>query len=256
MTVIGFANVMYTLWDVETLTNVTSWGQEYEVTKYTYIKNISKDLKTVRELYPDAPYDETLKGKSHTFIIGDEPKKPVCPNVFAFGKYTGKRFDEVNDYGYIAWYFNNTSDADVRTEIAHVLTDDCGYQIVGYNSDDDITLKKCLSVDDSEYDYIINHNANCECAKQKIADKDVDFIAETNLYFYESIDGKDMFCTCANEITYLFDEVKEMSYQGYTYYLPILNGKAKRIKNKTIIVKDFEVIDNLTIKVLDFDIEK
>ena len=64
-----------------------------------------------------------------------------------------------------------------------------------------------------------------------------------------------------NDIIYQFD-VQEYSYQGMLYYLPVINGKAKRIKNKTIILTNYEYCplddNNVTIivQVKDFIIKK
>ena len=45
----------------------------------------------------------------------------------------------------------------------------------------------------------------------------------------------------------LVEDYKEMYYQGYSYHLPVVNGKSKRLKNKTIKVntKDYQVIDGV-----------
>lgn len=60
------------------------------------------------------------------------------------------------------------------------------------------------------------------------------------------------------EITFQFDEVKECYYRGYSYFLPVINGKSKRIKNKTIRITDFEIldIDNLIVKINNLEIVK
>ena len=61
------------------------------------------------------------------------------------------------------------------------------------------------------------------------------------------------------DIIFHFAEIKENYYQGYTYYLPILNGKAKRFKNKNIKVTKYSYSVNnriVTINVEDFEIMK
>ena len=50
-----------------------------------------------------------------------------------------------------------------------------------------------------------------------------------------------------------------MSYQGWPYYLPMVNGKAKRIKNKWITVNKYTYEPNdygFTVNVIDFEISK
>jgi hypothetical protein len=74
-----------------------------------------------------------------------------------------------------------------------------------------------------------------------------------------NVDDEGYFCS-EEDILYHFPEVKENYYQGFPYYLPVLNGKAKRIKNKNIKIKKFTYsVDNynrLVIEILDFEIVK
>lgn len=66
MRAIGFATKFYTLWDVVTEDMYTTFGHKHYKTgvKTTcfYIKNISMDLDKVKELYPDVPIWEDLRG--------------------------------------------------------------------------------------------------------------------------------------------------------------------------------------------------
>ena len=60
-------------------------------------------------------------------------------------------------------------------------------------------------------------------------------------------------------ILFKFNDVKINYYNGFEYGLPLVNGKAKRIKNKTIKIKDYkyEITKYDTIvEVLDFAIVK
>ena len=61
------------------------------------------------------------------------------------------------------------------------------------------------------------------------------------------------------DVLYKFEEVKVNHYNGFLYYLPVLKGKAKRVKNKTLIITkfDYEVNENvLNINIKDFKITK
>ena len=60
-------------------------------------------------------------------------------------------------------------------------------------------------------------------------------------------------------ILFKFNDVKLNYYNEFEYGLPLVNGKAKRIKNKTINIKDYkyEITKYDTIvEVLDFTIVK
>ena len=101
MTVIGFANVYYTLWEVTSETRRSS-KEVFKITHYNYIKNISKSFDKAKELYPTASYDEFLKGKSASFVTSEKIEQPE--DCFNFGKYTGQKFSESTDYSYMMWY--------------------------------------------------------------------------------------------------------------------------------------------------------
>ena len=60
-------------------------------------------------------------------------------------------------------------------------------------------------------------------------------------------------------ILFKFNNVKLNYYNGFEYGLPLVNGKAKRIKNKTIKIKDYayEITKyDIIVEVYDFVIAK
>jgi hypothetical protein len=62
---IGFAEQFYTLW----------WVTENEAVKgYTFVKNISKSVERVNELYPDVKIDANLRGKRGSFYVSNGPQ--------------------------------------------------------------------------------------------------------------------------------------------------------------------------------------
>ena len=86
--------------------------------------------------------------------------------------------------------------------------------------------------------------------------KDIDFIATSNLRI--DIEDETKGYIEDNHICYAFENVKELWYNGWNYGLPTINGKAKRIKNKKIIVTDFEIkdLEYREVLVKSFNIEK
>lgn len=59
------------------------------------------------------------------------------------------------------------------------------------------------------------------------------------------------------KITYKFEKVKECEYQGHKYFLPMLNNSGKRVKGKTIVITDYEFLENeKRILIKNFTIEK
>lgn len=75
-----------------------------------------------------------------------------------------------------------------------------------------------------------------------------------------NIDSDGMYTDYDSNVTYVFEQIQQKAYNGYSYYLPVLNGKAKRIKNKKVIITKYntEKFDDglLLIKIIDFKIEK
>lgn len=233
---IGLANEYYTLWTVSKDRKTDSYGRTYTEMNFTYLKNISKDLDKVKSLYPNLDIDTTLRGR-HIFNKKVYDKLP--DDSFNFGKYRGQKFSEVEDNDYMVWYFGSESNESRKSALGIVL-ESRGYVLNGYTyiSPEEYAKKMEEIEKSNEMFYsIIDGNTN-EIYPTRNLDE----------YGMVEVDG----------ITYKFPEIKENYYNGFYYYLPVLNGKAKRIKNKKIILKKIEVIDEETkqIEVLDFEIAK
>lgn len=236
MLTIGYANVFYTLWYV-TEETCQSGNETYKIFHFNFVKNISKSYDVAREQYPDAPYNETLKGKSRSFT--ERKRIEYSVDCFGFGKYTGKELVDCEDYPYLMWYYNADLNPARRAIIRPILIAQ-GY---GFTDTD-----QCL--DPVEWDEFKEYEELRIQARERIENSNVDFTPTCN----PDCDGL-LLC---NEITYHFPNVKECYYQGFSYYIPLLNGKGKRIKNKQVVVKSFEVenLEDRIIKVIDFEVVK
>lgn len=246
ITAIGFSNKYYTLWHIEEETRPLSNGCNYMVTHYTYIKNISFDKETALAKYPDAVIDENLRGKTKSW--SSKPKE-VWNNVdvFRFGKYKFHKIDKVNDIQYISWYWDNIYDEKHKEYVENLLINN-GYEVRTYSDGD----KYLMSPEDLEIEREEINRQNSIINKIN-NNEELSFVSSYN----PDLDGE----IVIDNITYRFDEVAEYSYDGIPYYLPILNGKAKRIKNKKVIIKKYETIDlndngYIVVKIKDFIIEK
>ena len=239
---IGFSNKYYTAWEIYSETETTNYGKR-EITHYQYIKNLSFDFDTAKSKW-NGDFIEGLRGKSHSF---DTEKHIYDPEVFSFGKYYGTLISENKDYDYMHWYYNQICEENPtkQMEIIKGILEPLGYVFEKY---------QCYSPD--AWKVIQNYNKEIEEAKQRILNKDIDFIATSNLRI--DIEDETKGYIEENHICYAFENVKELWYNGWNYGLPTINGKAKRIKNKKIIVTDFEIkdLEYREVLVKSFKIEK
>ena len=231
---IGFANKFYTLWDV--IENITE-HDNYKDVQYVcnYIKNISFDLEAVREKYPDVEIWETLKGKHISFVT--TPKRVYTDiETFRFGKYDGKRIDDVTDIKYILWYVNEICDEDHKMYVESVLINK--YNYIKYND--------CFITVNEYNDIIEAENKQIEFINKLKNNEVIEYIPTYNLSEYYD-NGKTCGTLIINNIAFVVTDVVENWYNGFPYYLPVINGKGKRIKNKTIAITNYSFENNIVI---------
>lgn len=242
MKVIGFANKFYTLWEVTEETQDLGNGHKYVITHFYYIKNISFDKETAFAKYPGLDFDENLRGKTQSW----ETKKEVWDNVdtYRFGKFKYEKIGD-HDIDYLAWYWDQVS-GDHKEYVASVLKKH-GYEIRNW-SDNSQYLMSPKDLENERKSQLA-----MEEAMEKLNNSD-----SFEICFDHNPDDKG-YCR-VDDIFYHFQEVKENWYNGFPYYLPVLNGKSKRIKNKNINVKKFTVgtLNNgsIVVEILDFEIVK
>lgn len=258
MKVIGFANKFYTLWEVTEETKDLGNGRSYLITHFNYIKNISFDKYTALAKYPGVFIDKNLKGHTESWST----KKEIWNNVdtFRFGKYTGSKIDSVTDNNYIEWYWDNAS-GDHKEYVGKVL-ESRGYEIrtSNYSYEDYYSGKIIEKTNawlvgpeelEAERNNAIEINKKLEELKNA-----------TELIFTPIFNPNENGNICDNDcynIIYHFNEVKENYYRGFPYYLPVLNGNTKRIKNKNIKITDFTYTvedEKLIININNFEIIK
>lgn len=230
--VIGFTNKMYTLWQKTFIEN--NYGG-YDT--YTYVKNISMDFEEAKKQYPNAEIDLTLRGhKEITRMVFEKPQ--YNDDEFSFGKYAGQKIAESTDYNYLEWYYGQIDGDTTRKEIIKSILEPLGYGFRG---------EHCIMNPEWYQDYL-KEKATEEAAKKMVESGNIEFIPEYNIDYEGEIN--------VDGILYKFENVQECYYSGFSYYLPMLNGKSKRIKNKKVIVTEFEKLENDTILIKNFKIEK
>ena len=258
MKAIGFANKFFTLWEITEETRSLGNGRSYIITHYNYIKNISFDRETTEKLYPGVPVDENLKGHSASW----SSTKEVWDNVdtFRFGKYKDNKIDSVTDNNYLEWYWDNTS-GDHKEYVGKVL-ESRGYEIRTSNySYEDYYSGKII---EKTHTWLVGPE-ELEAERnnaREINEKLEEIKNATELIFTPTFNLNENGNICDNDcynIVYHFNEVKENYYRGFPYYLPVLNGNTKRIKNKNIKITNFTYVvedGKLTINIKNFEIIK
>ena len=218
---IGFANKFFTLWSIDTEPVYTTdaygkhWLTGYN-TRYTYHKNISFDLEKAKALYPTLEVQEDLRGKTNSWTT--ENKEDLCPQIMKFGKYYGKDINELleQDFQYLVWICENK-----------------GYSSNGkYAKNLPKVQEHFKAIEDASNKFINDRNNAFEAI---LTAGSYEFVAERNLkindgFAYIYVNEGDLCITFKFEQgTFSYNE-----YNGFAYGLPIVKGKAKRMKGKTV----------------------
>lgn len=219
---IGFANKFYTLWtiDTEPVYTTDSNGKHWLTghnTRYTYHKNISFDLEKAKELYPALSVSEDLRGKTNSWVSAND-KEDLCPHIMKFGKYYGKDVNELleEDFQYILWIYENK-----------------GYSSNGkYAKNLSKVQEHFKAIEDADNKLINDRNNAFEAILNAGS---FEFVADRNLKIYDGfayiyINEGDL---C---VTFKFEQgtFSRNEYNGFAYGLPMVKGKAKRMKGKAV----------------------
>jgi uncharacterized protein (DUF3820 family) len=218
---IGFANKFFTLWSIDTEPVYTTdaygkhWLTGYN-TRYTYHKNISFDLEKAKALYPTLEVQEDLRGKTNSWTT--ENKEDLCPQIMKFGKYYGKDINELleQDFQYLVWICENK-----------------GYSSNGKYAKNLPKVQEHFKAIEDASNKLINDRNNAFEAILNAGS--FEFVAERNLkindgFAYIYVNEGDLCITFKFEQgTFSYNE-----YNGFSYGLPIVKGKAKRMKGKTV----------------------
>lgn len=246
MLVIGFANQYYTLWDCYTEVQEFKHGVRLIKEHNNYIKNISINKDKAFALYPDAQFDENLRGKTRSFYSS---RKEFPNNVFHYGRYEGELYTNCHDYSYMAWYFEGNSID--RQEILKPILEKNGYYIYKWEPEGYVPCYKIMTIEQHEKQ--LKAEREREEARQQIIDGIKNGYLE--LFIECNIDENFEYQDYDSGLIFNFKEGKEHYYNGYVYWLPVLNGKAKRIKNKTIAITD-AIIEDDVITINNFNVIK
>lgn len=235
---IGFATEFWTLWeiDVEKTYTTDAYGRHWHTGNKvirTYIKNISTDLNKAIALHPNVPVNEDLRGHTRSWSSSESIDRPA--NIMWFGKYTGQDIAEIakTDLPYLLWALENANDGRLKAAIAElpeVIAE------LAKRADEKTRFFASIPVIGSgEVTVEVTGNPKDNQAPNNgfTGPAIIATIGQFN-FIHLFVPGK-------------YEGVKEYYYDGMPYYLPIIDGKATRVKGK-MMTCDVEVIDTNTVE--------
>jgi hypothetical protein len=232
--IIGFAEEFYTLWDhnVEPKYYLDAYGKHWHtgnVDHYYYIQNISKDLETAKAKYPGVPIDDGLRGKHNSWSSLNEFQEDPCPHILKFGKYAGHDINKLqySDLNYCLWLEQNANNWKLRGLVAELP------EVKAHRDAQDARRKADLA----KIPVFVNGlNSVPVVGNPKRLGEFVS--PERAEELGVNFDGFALVAQLdPGHCAYiLIDEVLkfEGNWSYPSYYLPVINGKARRIKNKTV----------------------
>lgn len=237
--VIGFAEQFWTLWtaEKEPVYLIGKDGNNYLTghnTKYSYVKNISKDQGIAKVAYPEAEIDPELRGvttRTHVALA----KEDLCPQIMKFGVHYAESIDVLvkSDLDYILWLIKdrpNTPNAQYAKK--HKVVLDHFRAIERRERRRKRTLAEQLDELTSKGYVTFESQKNLSLWHTGVSNNNYGFMGiktEGDLIYNLIFKPKD---------------VQVYSYQGIHYALPLVNGKPKRMKGKKVKVT-FEWINNI-----------
>ena len=218
---------VFTVWDIYYTYEPLDENRRYKISNYKYLGTVNEQSENIDTI----AYNRirSFKHKDIEFTNND---------TFRFGKYEGRKIKDVKDLRYTKWYFKQIEDANHKKFIKDYLYDN--WYEFRTSSDGEEYAVSPITI---KYENQRKIKQN-DTLKKAINGKKVLLEITSN----PKEDGR----IIVDGVVYYFPKVVSRYYEGYTYYVPITNGKAKRIKNKIIEANLFELngqifISNFTV---------
>jgi len=218
----SYKKQIYTIWDVYYTYEAIDENRQYKIANYKYLGSTAEPSENIDVI----AYNRlrSFKKKSIEFTNND---------TFRFGKYKGKKINEINDLKYTKWYFEIVEDPNHKEFVKNFLYDNWYEFKTNYEGKEYAvspqTLKKYDEIDERQK-YMLE--------KAKLGK-----VVMLEINSNPKEDGK----IIIDGITYYFPKVAPRYFNGIRYFVPICNGKAKRIKNKVIEAKLFNLDNDIFI---------
>ena len=239
---IGFSTKYFTLWDVKETTEfqrIDGLNLPYQKISYCYLQNLSMNeseakRKAIFKGVENFEIDFDLYGRNASFYHTKDLFSKIPSDksyFFEFGRLKGQKIQDCNDFDYLFWFFNESQNIHAKARLLENGFEDFEGQVVHAEHAKKIKLRDLVVKeieDKDEIEVIILSNLNSE--------NELRFELKNEVFFG---------VWNVNSKGYI--------YQGFEYFLPIIGGKPKRVKNKPVKVKigDFNAgiyqINELTI---------
>ena len=218
---IGFSTKYFTLWDVKETTEfqrIDGLNLPYQKISYCYLQNLSMNeseakRKAIFKGVENFEIDFDLYGRNASFYHTKDLFSKIPSDksyFFEFGRLKGQKIQDCNDFDYLFWFFNESQNIHAKARLLENGFEDFEGQIVHDEHAKKIKLRNLVF---SELK-----------SKKEIQ---VEILSNLNEHGCFRFSFK-------NEVLWggLFGMKKQMFYNGITYFLPIIDGKAKRFKGK------------------------
>ena len=238
--VIGFANKYFTLWEK---------GMDH----WYYVKNISMDEETAKAKYPGLEIN--LKFRGTRPIAFTKVEIPPFEGKFTKGRHKGIEIEGSQDEEYMKWYVENgvySTNEEKEAIIKEVEKfGNWKWEVQKYNYVDPYGEHRYGTIERFEKVKPKEEVDEIERVLNGLVSGTFEMFMEKNLDGYGNYTYYDKF---NNWYAIQFENFKEMYYAGYSYGLPMLNGKSKRVKNKTLRLTEVEQIEDKKFIVKNFEI--
>lgn len=223
---IGFSKKYFTLWNVITTDewkNVDGFFLPFKRTSFHYLKNLStNEREAKRKAYLNGvqnfEVDPRLIGRDLRSQIQERrfSKKATDESeIFEFGEYEGQIIRQCLDLDFVFWYYGKTYNLIAKN---HLL--DCGF--LEWNGHivhaDHFKKNKLRNLARNE----LNEKKEIKVFVQSNLNRQNEFTFEfKNELFHAKFNGNS----------------KRYKYRSIEFFLPIIDGRPKRIKGKKMIFK-------------------
>lgn len=222
--VIGFTEKFYTLWTYEAERVAIGQHNGYIKHNWCYIQNLSFDLEKAKGKFPNAEIDLQQKGNKSFSTIENYDNTP--DEVMWFGQFKGGGIDIIPEK-YILWLLDNCDDKARIIRHSKIAQD-----IIAKREAEAIAEEKRIAEIEAlpnETEIEVLFEKNLTIVGEYFGDDGENTWKATHGAYYFDFNGL--------SVCLLFEDYRHMEYNGHPYGLPCINGKAKRVKNKTLKLK-------------------